>query len=241
MAGEFQAYGHNELELASCLLSQQVWCWGRDIVRPEGNWLLETGFDRIEPPAIHSGCPSIYRLGLSRGRYVLLRGFGVFYGDIDLGGVFLPRYDFQPLYAEQAELDRPPWTREDLPRLTEPGPSQLQACATLVSDCVDWIWRYETQIVEQLGIEYRRATLHEWGGGGKSLIPAEDVASAWRAVSLRVAADLKGFLKPQRVGSRRSASSRKPAAWHWLRVKKQRSAPSGGGSSRARPRAGIPG
>ena len=32
------------------LLCQQIWCWGRDIERPEGNWLLERNFERLEPP-----------------------------------------------------------------------------------------------------------------------------------------------------------------------------------------------
>ena len=34
------------------LLSQQIWCWGRDILRSEGNWLLHQGFTRLEPPWI---------------------------------------------------------------------------------------------------------------------------------------------------------------------------------------------
>ena len=69
------------LEHAAALLSQQVWCWGRDILRPEGNWLLEFGFDRIEPPANRKHCASVYALAMPRRRCVVLRGFGVFYGD----------------------------------------------------------------------------------------------------------------------------------------------------------------
>ena len=81
------------------LLSQQVWCWGRDILRPDGNWLIEVGFDRIEPPDDREGCSSVYSLALPNDRCVVLRGFGVFYGDICHGGVFLRRYEFRPKYT----------------------------------------------------------------------------------------------------------------------------------------------
>ena len=32
------------------LLSQQIWCWGRDILRAQGNWLIEQGFEVIKAP-----------------------------------------------------------------------------------------------------------------------------------------------------------------------------------------------
>ena len=32
------------------LLNQQIWYWGRDICKEEGNLLVEIGFERIEPP-----------------------------------------------------------------------------------------------------------------------------------------------------------------------------------------------
>ena len=38
------------------LFSQQIWCWGRDILRTEGNWLIHYGFDGIYPPAEKAGC-----------------------------------------------------------------------------------------------------------------------------------------------------------------------------------------
>ena len=63
------------------LLSQQIWCWGRDILRPEGNWLIEIGFDRMEPPKDHTDCTSVYTRQLATERRIVLRGFGVFYGE----------------------------------------------------------------------------------------------------------------------------------------------------------------
>ena len=84
---------------AARLLSQQVWCWGRDIERPDGNWLMEIGFERIEPTFKCEDCDSIYSLKLPNGKCVMLRAFGVFYGNNQKEGIFLPRYDFLPKYS----------------------------------------------------------------------------------------------------------------------------------------------
>lgn len=184
------------LAQAVALLSQQVWCWGCDILRPEGNWLLEFGFDRIAPPADRKDCASVYALAMPRGRCVVLRGFGVFYGDGRWGGVFLPRYEFHPRYTTHATLDCPPWSDADLPELSTPTESQRHACATLTLDLIDWMRRYEVNIVEQLGIEYRRSTLLEWDNGTRPVVPAENFASAWRELSFRVASNFNAFLEP---------------------------------------------
>ena len=184
------------LKQAVTLLSQQVWCWGRDILRPEGNWLLQIGFDRIEPPADRKECSSIYALAMPHKRCVVLRGFGVFYGDGQRGGVFLPRYEFQPRYTTQATLVCPPWSHEDLPKMNAPTEGQKDTCARLTLDLIDWIQRYEVNIVEQLGIEYRRSTLLEWDNGTRPFVPAENVLSAWRELSFQVASNFNAFLGP---------------------------------------------
>ncbi len=181
------------------LLGQQVWCWGRDILRPEGNWLLEIGFDRIEPPADRERCSSVYTLAMSGKRCVVLRAFGVFYGDGQWGGVFLPRYEFQPQYTTHSTLDRPPWSDTDLPTLKAPRESQRKACVTLTLDLIDWIRRYEVNIVEHLGIEYRRSTLLQWDNGKRLCVPAENLASAWEELSSQVASDFNPFLRPNQT------------------------------------------
>ena len=187
------------LEHAVALLSQQVWCWGCDILRPEGNWLLEIGFDRIAPPADRKHCPSVYVLTMPRRRCVVLRGFGVFYGEGRRGGVFLPRYEFHPRYTTHATLDCPPWSDADLPKLNTPTESQQHACATLTLGLIDWIRRYEVNIVKQLGIEYRRKTLLEWDNGTRPVVPAENLASAWRKLRFRVASNFNAFLGPSQT------------------------------------------
>jgi len=63
------------------LLSQQIWCWGRDIHRPAGNWLLEIGFNRTQPPSEKKNCASVYTLSLSASKHIVIRGFGVLFSD----------------------------------------------------------------------------------------------------------------------------------------------------------------
>ena len=188
-----QSIDPESIQQAPGLLSQQCWCWGRDVLRPAGNWLLEIGFERIEPPADREDCSSVYSLQLPRDRRVVLRGFGVFYGDAQRGGVFLPRYEFEPKYTTQLELECPPWSGDDLPELGVPAKSQRGVCAALVLELLDWIRHYEVDVVERLGIEYRRATLLKWNNGKGHFTPAESVASAWRKLSIQVAANFDAF------------------------------------------------
>lgn len=183
----------NPIAHAVGLLNQQTWCWGRDVLRPEGNWLLEVGFDRIEPPADRQNCSSVYTLELPRQRCVVLRGFGVFYGDGRRGGVFLPRYEFAPKYTTVSTLECPPWSNEDLPNLSPPTELQRNACASLVLDLIDWIRSYEVSVVERLGIEHRRQSLVTWDNGKRPFVPAERIASAWRELSFQVAAKFDAY------------------------------------------------
>lgn len=135
------------------LLSQQLWCWGCDILREEGNWLIEIGFERIEAPADREKCSSVYSLELLSGRRVVLRGFGVFYGDDRFGGIFLPRYEFRPRYTTGSALDCPPWSDTDLPKLDTPEESQRDSCLSLTVGLTDWIQSYELAVAERQGTD----------------------------------------------------------------------------------------
>ncbi|MEM1068923.1 MAG: hypothetical protein AAGG48_23030 [Planctomycetota bacterium] len=181
------------IEHAIHLLSQQVWCWGKDITRGEGNWLLEIGFDRIKPPEDRDECSSVYVLRLPEGRSVILRGFGVYFSDSHRGGVFLPRFQFRPQYTSTATLECPPWSDSDLPDLDAPTDAQRQDCVSLTVELLDWIGSYEQGIADRLGTEYRRSSLQQWDNGERVIIPAALMAEAWRQLSVRVADDFEAY------------------------------------------------
>lgn len=191
---------------AANLLSQQIYCWGQDIKRPQGNWLLELGFTRSTPPSTRKDCSSVYTLPASPHQRIVLRGFGVFIGDDQKGGVFFHRYGFSPLYTKRADLECPPWSNRDLPPLLAPTANERSNCFGLVLDLIDWIREYEVQIVERLGVEYRRATLTAWNNGKRHCTPAEKMAVKWRMISLAVASDFESLLTPRALN--RNATQR---------------------------------
>ena len=174
---------------ASRLLSQQVWCWGRDIERSEGNWLMEIGFDRIEPEFKCDHCDSIYTLELPSGKRVMLRAFGVFYGNDQKEGIYLPRYDFLPKYSRRLNIKNPPWEKKDLPKLNYPNNLEVSNCIFLVSELVNWIRTYEENVVNILGLDYRKSTLLEWIKIRGLVIPAEDMISEWKFLETQISED----------------------------------------------------
>ncbi|MEO1498353.1 MAG: hypothetical protein AAFV43_14510 [Planctomycetota bacterium] len=176
------------------LLSQQIWCWGRDVLRAEGNWLVEVGFDRLAAPADREKCSSVYTLQLPAGRRVVLRGFGVFYGDDRLGAVFLPRFEFRPRYMTDPELRCPPWSDSDMPQLGPSSEAEKAACASLTLALIDWIHDYEVAVAERLGADYRQATLDAWKVTRGPIVPAPAMAAAWRSLHEAFAADPAGLV-----------------------------------------------
>jgi len=168
------------------LLSQQVWCWGRDIERIEGNWLMEIGFERTEPTFRCENCDSIYSLELSNGKRVILRAFGVFYGNDQKEGIYLPRYEFLPKYLRRLNIKNLPWEKNDLPELHFPNNSEVSNCVCLVTDLVNWIRTYEENVANILGLDYRKSTLYEWQKIVGSIIPAEDMISEWKFLETKI-------------------------------------------------------
>ena len=168
------------------LLSQQVWCWGRDIERIEGNWLMEIGFERTEPTFRCENCDSIYSLELSNGKRVILRAFGVFYGNDQKEGIYLPRYEFLPKYLRRLNIKNLPWEKNDLPELHFPNNSEVSNCVCLVTELVNWMRTYEENVANILGLDYRKSTLYEWQKIVGSIIPAEDMISEWKFLETKI-------------------------------------------------------
>ena len=162
------------------LLSQQCWCWGQDIMHPDGNWLIACGFERTPPPESRKDCSSLYTLSVNEEYRVILRGFGVFFGKEDLGGIYLPRYEFGPHYNPQPILVSPPWADSDVPSFDAPCEKQKEHCVALVSDLIEWICSYEDDLKAHHGIDYRRETLKTWNNGKRGWFPAEQMVPRWQ-------------------------------------------------------------
>ncbi len=175
------------LQKAITLLNQQCWCWGRDILRPEGNWLVEIGFTRLEPPPEFKESSSVYQMSLPNDCLVVLRGFGVFFGQAPLGSVFLHRFEFLPQFSRTSAPSCPAWTDEQLPETELPGDCNRNERGLLLLKLIDWIQQYEINVERRLGLGYRRQTLAKWNDGKRLVIPAESIAAQWRRLSIEIA------------------------------------------------------
>jgi len=159
---------------AVALLDQQLWCWGRDVARPEGNVLLGLGMCRY-PSAVPGSDRTAYT-GRTGNGVVWLWGFGLVYCFPNLGGVFLRRYGFDPVLVEEPR--RPVHAPEHLAPFVRPTAARQRATAgELVRAAAAWIAGYEHWIAESLGTTYREATLAT--RDKPPTVPAKEMARSW--------------------------------------------------------------
>ena len=150
----------------SRLLHAQCWAWGQDVKRPEGNLLLQHGFERVRPPAGTSGC-SQYTLALGEDLVVRLWGFGVYIGRAE--GLYLNRFEFAPRRAVLEDT----WSPERLTR----GPKA--ADHSLVADLVTWVAAYEQWVESAAGRSFRQASMLGWSAKVADPI---DLAMDWMSL-----------------------------------------------------------
>ena len=167
------------LRFGGQLMEQQLWCWGRDVERVEGNLLMEFGFERhreceIDP---QSTC---YRLDCDE-LHVCLWGFGMFFGRRDLGGLFVNRFDFRPGWAPIESLAEGIHWPQELPAFTRPrGRSQWLRARELWSGLLGWIADYEAWVQNANGEAYRSKTVETWL---RPFVRAEKMSAAWNFLS----------------------------------------------------------
>lgn len=160
---------------AAALFDVQMWLWGRDVMRPEGNLLLKRGFARTAPG--HSKDSRTYYQFETNENSIVLWGWGMFYGVEGLGGLFIDRQRFQLSWTTQAVLPTNVWKVEDLRGFCSPkSDGQCAASHLLLREALGWIASYERWIAEATSSDYRRSCLT-----GRT---------DWPALSRRIAAEL---------------------------------------------------
>lgn len=165
---------------ANGLFDLQVWLWGKDIQHGDGNGLIRYGFDRHPPPE-GSDAASIYRLSLRGGRRVTLRGFGLFFSDRTLGGLFMQRYAFQPQCTQALDLPADAWSSPMLEDLRVPeGKAEHRNSLSLLRQAVRWMANYERWAWKALGRTHRQRAVAKWRDSGKPVVPAGQLHRAWR-------------------------------------------------------------
>ena len=169
-----------EDQSAAILFDQQMWCWGQDVRRPEGNALLLYGLARDTPPAA-SRLGSVYHLSPEAGSRLILTGFGVFYGRAGLGSLYLARQRFSPFLLRRAALPDPCWKVHAVPPHRPPQTKREQErVRLLMGQALSWIADYEEWIGQELGSEYREKCVAGWF---KQTLPAGSMAGEWRRLA----------------------------------------------------------
>lgn len=162
----------------SRLLHQQCWNWGRDVIRSEGNLLLEAGFVRERPPEDEEGATR-YILDTPDGCCLILWGFGIFFGGKS-GGIYLGRYQFDPQWTSLEAIRKPIWKPDMIPAPESPPSSR--APLELMLGVAGRIADYEEWVLSEYGLPYRCEVLSEWKHAHKGLAP-ESLPTAWRELA----------------------------------------------------------
>lgn len=173
------------------LLNQQLWLWGQDIRRQEGNALIEYGFARIRPPEGVKGS-NTYVYHPAPGVVVTLWAFGLSYAQADRGVIFLPRFTFTP---QLVAAETPPgvvWSALQLPaRRTPRGAREWARAHRLFIPALRWIAAYECWIAGKRGPAYRRACVEAWP---KIRVDADRLIGEWDRLIAECDAAMRAFI-----------------------------------------------
>lgn len=166
-------------KLGETLIDEQMWCWGCDVRRAEGNLLLAYGFEkRPSPnPRFHSA----YTLPLCATCALTIWGWGIWIADTGLGSAFISRTRFQVFYTPNADLQPCAWQADQLPlSVTDCTDEPLLACTLLTQAC-RFAADYETWLSAQVERDYRETVISAWPQRRrhKGGIAAGEIASAW--------------------------------------------------------------
>jgi len=169
------------------LFDQQMWCWGRDIVRPEGNALLEYGFRMRRPP---EGLRAIsaYDLDPAPRHRVRLWGFGLLWTDEGAGSLLLERRRFSPRLVPESEAFEEVWRAEQVPVALRPRSGREHALAGgLLTEALSWISGYKRWARRTLGADYRELCVTTWH---KRPVPAPGMARCWERLARSLQAEV---------------------------------------------------
>lgn len=169
---------HKVRKQGTALFDQQIWCFGCDIRRKNGNALLEYGFERTRPPEGVKGS-SQYCLQLRDGMRLTLWAFGVYFGVGPQGGLLLRRYEFSPrLLLDPGQA----WKPQHLSRPRLPGcQAECDRVRGLLPAALRWLADYEEWALVHLGAEYRADCLAAWPK--RAVTMPEETPQAWRELA----------------------------------------------------------
>ncbi|QDT36914.1 hypothetical protein [Stratiformator vulcanicus] len=176
-SAEQQLFTTTQQREAAEVFDLQMWCWGCDIKRKEGNLLAEFGLTRRKPlnksgkpdPKISSG----YH-GFHHDLEVALWGWGVLASHQSTGTLFIRRDGFQPRLIAPIRHD----SVSVLADVLDTSIDDLNIAHRLSLQLLEFFTAYETWALLQTGEEHR--SLCESERNKKWSIAACDLATFWQ-------------------------------------------------------------
>lgn len=167
------------------LIDQQMWCWGCDVRRTDGNFLLLYGAQKRPSP--NPRYNSTYVFPIDATTMLNLWSWGVWIASAHGGSLFIARSRFQMRYMRDAILMPDVWRKRDLPIKEDLALDRddLAHCRGLLATALRWIGTYEVWLNRQVSSDYRDRTLANWPQKNryKGGIPASEMAMRWFELS----------------------------------------------------------
>ena len=161
--------------LGTNLLDQQLWLFGCDIRRDEGNLLLDYGFTRTR------ASEGVKASSQYQKDNVFLWGFGIHYAIGAGEGLFLQRYQFRPMLAATPDAD---WHAQAGSRMLETS-DDCQLIRQHLPDLLRWMATYEAWILDAVGSSYRQRCLAAWPK--RCVTDADEIPVAWQNLAAQCA------------------------------------------------------
>ncbi|QPJ62504.1 MAG: hypothetical protein G3M70_11740 [Candidatus Nitronauta litoralis] len=167
-------------KFAEILMSQQLWCFGKDIKNPGNNLLIRYGLEKFRPPKRLDGSTN-YIATINGEVRLILWGFGIYFGCGNNSGVYLGRFDFYPKLIGEVPLNPPFWSSSALPDLVPPSnEEEWEHSFGLISEFCEWATRYEDWVNQVMGNSYRVSCLEDWD---QQTVFSDDMAGAWNRLA----------------------------------------------------------
>ncbi|NDJ62583.1 MAG: hypothetical protein GYB67_15755 [Chloroflexi bacterium] len=170
------------------LLEQQMWCWGCDVCRAQGNLLLAYGAEkRPSPDARHH---SAYAFQTDKDAVLNLWGWGIWLAHRRQGSLFISRSRFRVRYSPEVLQVPEAWQARDLPPMIGArDDKEAGYAADLLAAALKWIGDYERWLCSQVEVDYRERILKTWPQRKrhKGGIPAAEMPTRWLELSAKIA------------------------------------------------------
>lgn len=165
------------------LLHQQMWLFGQDIVYPHGNLLYRYQFSHTRA-AERGSSMYVRQVGAQQ---VVLWGWGVWFGQADLGAIFVNRYKAKPQYTPVSILSDAVHQEASLPLRTHRVNSvaDTQNIRELWVNLLSWLAEYEAWIVSETSKKWRQAAVRAFQHAVTKPESADTLSTQWQTLAER--------------------------------------------------------